>query len=123
MGAWESGMASVPAGRKCRVGSDQFRPMGASCAGKTLTDSHNLSPCHGSIACMEPIIEPPPVPATPADRIRQRIEQSGLSVDEVAARSGIRNLKSLLDDPETILTTDVDVPLARVLGCRPEDLG
>ncbi|OZE31519.1 MULTISPECIES: helix-turn-helix transcriptional regulator [unclassified Rhodococcus (in: high G+C Gram-positive bacteria)] len=72
---------------------------------------------------MEPIIEPPPVPATPADRIRQRIEQSGLSVDEVAARSGIRNLKSLLDDPETILTTDVDVPLARVLGCRPEDLG
>lgn len=68
-------------------------------------------------------IEPPPVPATPADRIRQRIEQSGLSVDEVAAQSGIRNLKLLLDAPEAILTTEDDTAIARVLGCRPEHLG
>lgn len=105
------------------MGSDQFRPLGASCAGKTLTDIHNLSPCHGSIACIEPIIEPPPVLPNPAERIRQRIEQSGLSVDEVAARSGIRNLKSLLDDHEAILTTEDDTAIARVLKISPESLG
>ncbi|OZC76373.1 hypothetical protein CH282_26205 [Rhodococcus sp. 06-418-1B] len=60
---------------------------------------------------------------TSAARIRARIDQSGLSVEEVAEKSGVHDLAKMLEDPETILGMDQDVAVARVLGINPEDLG